>query len=195
MNHTPPCDPAFLHLIMYPFDHCPRTPLGVLLMATPFLGPLLSKSLSDLIMIYQQDALFKAVFSQVKTTVITPFISPYHRCHYTTVIITVIKSFVSPLSYHLDLITTVLQSLPYHHTVISLLSSHPLVTSSQYILSIHPLNTPLELPPFHGPTRSDHHYVVPIVLRPVLSFDWDRQGHHLSNHSAGTHRLTLTVSP
>ena len=151
MNHTPPCDPAFLHLIMYPFNHCPRTPLGVLLMATPFLGPLLSKSLSDLIMIYQQDALFKAVFSQVKTTVITPFISPYHRCRYTTVIITVITSFVSPLSYHLDLITTVLQSLPYHHTVISLLSSHSLVTSSQYILSIHPLNIPLELPPSHGP--------------------------------------------
>ena len=65
---TATCAPnkPFLHLVSHPFDCCPRTPLAVLLMASPFLGPNMGKGLNDLVIIYQQDALFKGVFSQVR---------------------------------------------------------------------------------------------------------------------------------
>ena len=115
MYQMPPCDPAFLHLIMHPFDRCPRTPLGVLLMASPFLGPLLSKSLSDFIMIYQQDALFKAVFSQVIS--LSYHIIPYH--------ITIV------ISHHC---CHVMSLLSYHYV-------NPFNTPYQVMTTLYPLNT------------------------------------------------------
>lgn len=50
-----------------PFTRCPNNVLAVLVMASPYFNPVLAERINNLVIIYQQDTVFKKVFSQVLT--------------------------------------------------------------------------------------------------------------------------------
>lgn len=60
-------DPLSKMLRCCPFNICPHNGLAIILMASPYLNPVFSKGINDLIILYQQDSKFKVVFSQVVT--------------------------------------------------------------------------------------------------------------------------------
>jgi hypothetical protein len=60
-------DPAAADRFVFPFDYCHRNSLAVVIMSTPFLPPALKKAVNDMLIVYQQDILFKNSFSQVLT--------------------------------------------------------------------------------------------------------------------------------
>jgi ATP-dependent Clp protease adapter protein ClpS len=62
-----------------PFSLCPRNSLAVLVLASPYLSPSLSKATNDLVILYQQDATFKAVYSQVMTMLYPALYGLYFR--------------------------------------------------------------------------------------------------------------------
>lgn len=62
-----------------PFSLCPRSSLAVLVLASPYLSPSLSKAINDLVILYQQDATFKGVFSQVMTLLYPALYGLYFR--------------------------------------------------------------------------------------------------------------------
>lgn len=60
-------DTEMTELLLHPFDRCPRNAISLLVAASPYLSPPMCKAINDLVIIYQQDAHFKVVFSQVST--------------------------------------------------------------------------------------------------------------------------------
>ena len=62
-----------------PFTICPRNGLAILLMASPYLNPAMSKLTNDLVIVYQQDSQFKLVFSQVVTLLYPALYGLYFR--------------------------------------------------------------------------------------------------------------------
>lgn len=62
-----------------PFSYCPRISLAVLILASPYLSPSLSKAINDLVILYQQDATFKAVYSQMMTMLYPALYGLYFR--------------------------------------------------------------------------------------------------------------------
>lgn len=62
-----------------PFSLCPRNSLAVLILASPYLTLPLSKATNDLVILYQQDATFKAVYSQVMTLLYPALYGLYFR--------------------------------------------------------------------------------------------------------------------
>lgn len=72
-------DPLNKMLRCSPFSVCPHIGLAIILMASPYLSPVLCKAINDLIILYQQDAKFKVVFSQVVTLLYPSLYGLYFR--------------------------------------------------------------------------------------------------------------------
>ena len=62
-----------------PFTVCPRIGLAVLILASPYLSPSITKATNDLVILYQQDAIFKSAFSQVITLLYPALYGLYFR--------------------------------------------------------------------------------------------------------------------
>ena len=62
-----------------PFTVCPRIGLAVLILSSPYLSPAITKATNDLVILYQQDAIFKAAFSQVITLLYPALYGLYFR--------------------------------------------------------------------------------------------------------------------
>jgi hypothetical protein len=69
---------------MFPFDYCHRNALAVLVMATPYMNTTVRKAVNDLVIVYQQDSLFKNCFSQILTVLYPALYTLYGRSIGTT---------------------------------------------------------------------------------------------------------------
>eukprot|EP00981_Chlorochromonas_danica_P005021 scaffold1001_cov188-Ochromonas_danica.AAC.10 len=76
-------DYDFKHRVRYPFQRCPPSTLALLLLSSAFAPPPIVHALSDLVIRFQYDALFKAAYAQLFTLLYPSLVLLYHR-HYGT---------------------------------------------------------------------------------------------------------------
>jgi ATP-dependent Clp protease adapter protein ClpS len=72
-------DPSTYVMWTTPFNVCPKNALAVLIMSSPYLNPVLCKVLNDLVIVYQQDQMFKKSFSQIITLLYPALYGLYFR--------------------------------------------------------------------------------------------------------------------